>query len=106
MGPGWEAFFFGALGAFLLEFHGWYQLRNEWIAKKTSTPQLPNYARSVMFWVITIASVAIGGLVAAAHQASGADLRPWVAINLGAFWPLIIKREGRRHGVPSPGSVG
>lgn len=95
-----EAVLIGFAGGALAEFAQWFRIRKE-IAKSG----IPDYSRSWLYWIITLAMVAVGGLLVWIYESTGSELNLFLALNIGASAPLII--EGLVGQAPSiePGSV-
>jgi hypothetical protein len=72
----------GAMGGAALELLHWYALRRD--------PELPAYAKSVFYWIITAAMIALGGLVAILYF--GARAEALLAFHVGASTPLILQK--------------
>ena len=52
---------------------------------------LPDYAKSWLYWTVTGIMVAMGGLLVFVYQASeDVNLSPVLAVNIGASAPLIL----------------
>ena len=79
-----NGFLFGILGGFLAELFGLFKLRQQ-------APQdLPVWLKSPFYWIITILMIAAGGVLVVVYLKSGIDLKPILAVNVGASAPLII----------------
>jgi hypothetical protein len=79
-----NGFLFGILGGFLAELLGLFRVRQQ-------RPQdLPSWVRSPFYWVVTILMIAAGGVLVVVYMKSGIDLKPIIAVNVGASAPLII----------------
>lgn len=87
----------GILGGALAELVRWFKLRE--------SPNLPVYARSALYWTLTIIMIAAGGFVAWVYGEIG-PLNALLAINVGASTPLIIsglvKTPPPQPGTPRP----
>lgn len=86
-------FWWGVAGGLAGEFFKWYQLRE--------SPNLPEYARKPMYWMITFIMVLFGGLLALLQGVEAS--KPWIALNIGVSAPLIFKTMA--SSVPAAGSV-
>ena len=75
-------FWVGCAGGALAELFHWWGLR--------AAPQLPAYAKSPLYWVITIAMVFAGGLVAWLYF--GARAEAIIAAHVGISAPLILQK--------------
>jgi hypothetical protein len=74
-------FFGGLVGGFAGEFFKWYQLRE--------SPNMPEYAKKPLYWMITFVMVLFGGLLALLQGVEAS--KPWIALNIGVSAPLIFK---------------
>jgi len=72
----------GCGGGFLAELLHWWNLRE--------SPQLPAYARSPFYWVITVAMVVAGGLVSWVYFGERAEAI--IAVHIGVSTPLILQK--------------
>ena len=61
-----------------------------WKMRPVAPAELPGYLSSGFYWVMTLAMVAVGGIVAFVYIKSGIALSPLLAVNVGASAPLII----------------
>lgn len=77
----WTIFLVGCLGGCLGEVARWYQLRE--------TGLLPQYAKKVFYWLITLAMIAAGGGLAVIYGLK--DPQALLVVNIGLSAPLIIK---------------
>ena len=59
----WAVFGLGAFGGLAVEIFRWYQLRQ----RKT----LPQYARHYFFWIMTVAMIVVGGVLACLYGLKG-----------------------------------
>ena len=88
---------YGLLGGFFVELLGLYSLR------KQAPEAMPAYYKSVLYWTITGLMIVAGGGLTYAYRASGIELKPLLAINIGASAPLLIGSFVRN--APSPTSI-
>ncbi len=79
-----HGFLYGILGGFLAELFGLFKLRQQ------APKDLPVWLKSPFYWVVTVAMIAAGGLLVTVYLKSGIDLKPIIAVNVGASAPLII----------------
>ena len=75
---------FGLAGGALAEVLGLWKMR------QVAAAELPHYLKSPFYWCMTVAMVAVGGVVAFIYVQSGIILSPLLAVNVGASAPLII----------------
>ena len=79
-----EYFMYGILGGFLAELLGLYKLR-------TLAPvAFPSYLKSIFYWIVTVGMILAGGILVWVYVKSGLDLKPVIAVNIGASAPLIL----------------
>lgn len=79
-----RVFIFGFLGGLFAELLGIYKLR-------TQAPKaLPVYLKSYFYWAVSVGMMVAGGVVAYIYSASGIEIKPILALNVGASAPLII----------------
>lgn len=91
-------FLWGLGGGVAGEFIKWYQLRE--------SPNLPEYARKPLYWMITGIMVILGGLLAVIQLQDVDASKLWIAplaMNIGASAPLIFKAMA--SSVPAAGPV-
>lgn len=91
----WQVFIVGALGGFAVEALRWWKI--------SQSGNLPPYARSLLFWLLTLVMCLLGGMLAA-FQGTAAQ-QAMAAFNFGASAPLLIgalaqKKEGGNGGGP------
>lgn len=79
-----NGFLFGILGGFLAQLFELFKVRQQ------PAQDLPLWLRSRFYWVITILMIAAGGGLVVVYMKSGIDLKPIIAVNVGASAPLII----------------
>jgi hypothetical protein len=83
-------FLLGIGGGVLGELLKWYQLKE--------SPNLPEYAKSPLYWIVTVLMALAGGFLA---WIWGIDpSKPFLALNVGISAPLILK--GLAAVVPTP----
>jgi hypothetical protein len=79
-----EYFLYGIFGGLLAELLGLYKLRTQ------APAAFPSYLRSAFYWVVTIGMILAGGVLVWIYNKSGLDLKPIIAVNIGASAPLIL----------------
>ena len=79
-----EYFLYGISGGLLAELLGLYKLRTQ------APSAFPSYLRSKFYWVITILMILAGGGLVLIYNKSGLDLKPIIAVNIGASAPFIL----------------
>ena len=79
-----EYFLYGIFGGLLAELLGLYKLRTQ------APAAFPSYMRSKFYWLITSGMILAGGALVCIYIKSGLDLKPIIAVNIGASAPLII----------------
>lgn len=85
----WDTFLWAAGGGLAAEALRWWRLVRA--HQEGSAVPLPAYARSPFYWGLTAVIVLAGGMLAAAYVASGQQLGPILAVNVGASAPLIVQ---------------
>lgn len=84
-----EFFIYGILGGLLAELLGLYKLRTQ------APSAFPSYLRSAFYWAVTVAMILAGGGLVWIYNQSGLDMKPIVAVNIGASAPLILGTLGQ-----------
>jgi hypothetical protein len=92
-----HAFLLGLGGGLIPEIVALYRMREQ--------PQLPQWFKSWIYWIPTVAMIAAGGGLAAAYTSS-ARLGPILAINIGASAPLILGTLSSAAPNLGPGRIG
>ena len=84
-----ELFWWGIAGGFAAEvLHWWRLFRN---ANAGASSNFPVYAKSPVYWILTVILTGLGGLLVYAYASSGTELNAILALNLGASAPLILQ---------------
>lgn len=78
------AFALGFAGALVVELLPIYGLR------KDGKDNWPEWLRMQSYWVISSIGFLIGGGVAAGYATTNSDLSWYMALNVGAAWPVIV----------------
>lgn len=94
---GWEGFGWGVLGGAFGELLGWFRLRQ--------VASLPAFWKSSLYWFLTAAMFMTGGALVVAYMRSGVEIKPILAINIGASAPLLIQSFVAQTPAISPGKV-
>jgi hypothetical protein len=85
----------GATGAELVSLRALFERdRKRWF----------RYRKSFAYWILSIVFVVFGGLTAMA-QGWAAELSPWVAMNIGFTWPLLLRRGAGIAPDVEPGTI-
>ena len=95
-----ENFIFGCIGGGAVELLKWWKIRHDLEQKG-----IPNWSKSLPYWIITSLMIILGGGVVIIYVKSGAVLNPFLAFHIGATTPLII--SGLTRVAPSipPGKI-
>lgn len=93
MSDAW-VFIWGMTGGGFVELVGLYKIRDN--------PNLPSFLSSWFYWVVTIAMIIAGGILAFVYNRTNAPLSEMLAINIGASAPLILRTLSSKP--PPPGS--
>lgn len=80
-----EAAGWGIVGGMFAELLKWHAMREQLHRK------MPDYAKTPSYWVVTSLMILAGGVVVVVHQYYVADMHPFLAINLGASAPLLLR---------------
>ena len=74
----------GLAGGAAVELLRWYRIREQLHLGA------PDWAKSPLYWLVTIGMVAAGGCLVVMYQETDARLNSVLAFNIGASAPLII----------------
>ena len=94
----WIVFGIGILGGALAELAKWIALR------ETNPDNFPVYAKSVVYWLITIILMIVGGILALLYGYTEVDAI--LVANIGASAPLIIRALASTTPPGTPGGGG
>lgn len=78
----WQVFLAGTAGGCLLELLHWYGLRRD--------GKLPEYARNLFYWLVTICMALAGGALAWLYF--GGKAEGVVVLHVGLSTPLILQK--------------
>lgn len=95
-----EAFLFGFSGGAAAELLKWWNVRDELKQKG-----LPEWSKSIVYWIVTITMILVGGGMVLVYMWSGAVLNAVLAVHIGASTPLIISGITRETPSIPPGSI-
>jgi hypothetical protein len=76
----WTGFLLGCFGGALAETAKWYRIRE--------SHRLPRYARTFKYWIVTVAMIGCGGILATLYGTD--DISGILCVNVGASAPLIV----------------
>lgn len=94
-----EGFCLGMLGGFLAEFFGWFKLR------KILHTSCPDFAKTMIYWVMTVGMMVVGGIIVYVYIKSGFHFQALVAVNIGATAPLLLEGIVKQMPQVTPGKV-
>jgi hypothetical protein len=77
----WQVFLTGAGGGCMIELLRWWKLKE--------SPQLPAYAKSVLYWLVTFAMIIAGGVLAVLNGVAD-PVNAFTAVNIGASAPALL----------------
>jgi hypothetical protein len=89
----------GLVGGLLAELLRWFDLRY------SLHQGLPDWSRSILYWVITFLMACAGALFVYVYILSGTKLNPILALNIGASAPLLLGKLIQQSPPMNPGSV-
>ena len=75
----------GFAGGMASELLDWFRIRKELHLG------VPGWAKSWLYWAITVAMAGVGGLLVFMYRTSGIEVSPILAFNIGASAPLILR---------------
>jgi hypothetical protein len=84
-----------SLSAFIL------QLLNLVELQRVPPERHPDF-KSLIYWLPFLINPIAGGFLAYLHISSGADLTPWISMNVGVSAPLILKSAATVIPTPPP----
>lgn len=93
----WWALVWGCIGALGAEFalH---------IFPRRFATRLPAFMTGRFYWLVVLVATAFGGLIAFAY-AVDQPIKWYVALNIGATWPLIFQQGAKRTPKPTADNV-
>ena len=77
----WEIFLAGAAGGVFVELLRWWKLRE--------SPIIPDHARSLLYWSVTLLMIVAGGVLAVLYGTSDPK-NVLMVVNVGASAPALI----------------
>ncbi len=67
---------------------------------------LPDWAKSWLYWVVTLAMALVGALLVVMHQGAGdVQLNPALAFNIGVSAPLLLTSLTKQVPPIQPGEI-
>jgi hypothetical protein len=90
----------GFAGGFVAELVG------IWDHRHTAAADLPDYLKSGFYWGVVVVMSAIGAGLVWLYEDSGIKLAPFLALNIGASAPLILRQLTRSAPDVEPGRTG
>ncbi len=81
----WQPVLLGFVGGCAVEALEWFRIRKELYKG------VPDWSKNFLYWVVTLVMAGLGGLLVFIYQASGVEVSPIVAFNIGASAPLILQ---------------
>lgn len=91
----------GVAGGGLAELLKWYGIREQ------LHEGVPKYAKSWLYWIVTVVMVVTGGFLVFVHRLAGngdqndTGMNPFLALNVGATAPLILGALTKGFGAPA-----
>ena len=90
----------GLLGGVAAEVLKWYRIREE------LHKGVPDYAKSKLYWIVTVAMILFGGLLVFVYQSmEGIKLNFLLALNIGASAPLLVGALTSQTPAINPGRI-
>ena len=90
----------GLVGGVAAEALKWYRIREELYRG------VPDYAKSWLYWVVTLVMILLGGLLVFVYQRiEGVELNLLLALNIGASAPLVIGTLTSQSPTSDPGTI-
>jgi hypothetical protein len=88
----------GILGGPFSEFIQIFDLRRHKVT------DWPYWVRLRSYWILTIGMVVAGAMLVIIHERAGTSFvkNPWLALNIGASAPLLLRQLGAGAGTPVP----
>jgi hypothetical protein len=90
---------FGVAGGAFTELLRWFNVRD------SLHKGLPDWSKSIFYWIVTSSMILAGGLLVYIHLLGGAKISAFLALNIGASAPLLLGALAQRTPTISPGSV-
>jgi hypothetical protein len=91
------AFGFGLFGGAIVQY------RDVMAIAKLPADRRGAWVTSLFYWGTLAVYAVIGGVFALAFSLSGFEVRPLLAINVGAAWPLLLGRGAKA--IPIDGRI-
>ena len=88
----------GLLGGCSAELLRWFRIRDQ------LHRGVPDWAKSLAYWVVTVLMILSGGALVLMYEYSGTSLTPALAANVGAAAPLVLSSLSAN--LPSAADVG
>ena len=91
-----QVFFVGVLGGVLLELVHWWNLRRR-------NPGFPQYAKSALYWVVTVLMALAGGILAVLYF--GGQSEAIIVLHVGLSAPLMVQKLATTMAEPGARSL-